>query len=111
MNVYEEKRKLIELFFKKHKTRREKELIQELPPIIYFEELTKLRMAACDMRLTIPEWKDQSSKIESLLDILDTLCANSENKILIFSQFVSFLNFVKKELDKLQQSKKVGLEL
>lgn len=100
MCVYEEKRKLIELFFKKHKTTQEKKLIQDLPPIIYFEELTKLRMAACDMRLTIPEWKDQSSKIESLLDILDTLCANPENKILIFSQFVSFLNYVKKELDK-----------
>lgn len=62
-------------------------------------EITKLRQAACCTRLVNPELKFQSSKIEHLLQLLDNI-GEGGNRILIFSQFTSFLKMVKTTLDK-----------
>lgn len=98
-NVYETIRKRVELKFKKGKTRDEKNIASQID-VTYFEELTKLRLASCDMHLLYDRWKYQSTKIKSLMEILDVLLGVPDNNILVFSQFTSFLGRIKPELEK-----------
>lgn len=97
--VYEEMRRLAEIKFKKNKTKAEK---QEAKDIIttYFTELSKLRMAACSMRLVFPDWSGPSSKINALMDMLDDIMVDSNNCCVVFSQFTSFLSLIRTELKK-----------
>lgn len=95
--VYEEMRRLIELKFKKNKSKSERKESKELD-MNFFAELTKLRMAACAMRLVHEHWEAQSSKIVALMDILDSVLANPDNNVIVFSQFTSFLDLIKTEL-------------
>lgn len=98
-DVYEKMRALAEIKFKREKTSAEKALVKNVK-LSYFEELTKLRLACCSMRLLHNNWSLPSSKITSFLEILDTLLANPDNKILVFSQFTRFLALVRPELEK-----------
>lgn len=97
--VYETMRQKVELKFKKGKSEKEKKLAKTFD-ISFFEELTKLRLASCDMHLINDKWKKQSSKISALMEVLERLVSSKENNILIFSQFTSFLSLIKTELDK-----------
>jgi SNF2 family DNA or RNA helicase len=63
-------------------------------------EITKLRQAACNPLLIDKEIKIPSSKLEVLLSTINELIENN-HRALIFSQFVSHLYIVRKELDKL----------
>ena len=72
----------------------------EKPKVEYFAELTNLRLSACSMSLVHDEWKGGSSKTEALKGILEELSGNEGNRILIFSQFTSYLTQVKAMLDK-----------
>ena len=99
INVYEAMRKQVELKFKKGKTKAEREAAKELD-LSYFDELMKLRLISCDMHLVYDKWKEQSTKINALMEILDTLMDSQENNILVFSQFTSFLARIKPELEK-----------
>lgn len=63
-----------------------------------FAGLTNLKLAACSMSLRDPEWKYQPSKIVHLMRILDGIY-NEDDRILVFSQFTSFLSEIKTELD------------
>jgi len=99
LKVYETMRKRVELKFKKRKTSKEKDIAKTID-ISYFDELMKLRLASCDMHLLFDKWAEQSSKISSLLEMLEILIAEPDNNILVFSQFTSFLDIVKKEIDK-----------
>ena len=99
LSVYETMRGMVELKFKKGKTKEEKMAAKELD-ISYFEELMKLRLISCDMHLVYNNWKEQSSKIIALMDILETLMNVPDNNILVFSQFTSFLARIKPELEK-----------
>ena len=95
--VYEEMRRRAEVKFKSRKSKAEREEAKSLD-INFFSELTKLRLAACSMRLVYDEWTDKSSKISALMELLDNLTAIPDNNIIVFSQFTSFLELVKPEL-------------
>ena len=97
--VYEEMRRLAEVKFKRHKSKKEHEEAKTLD-INFFAELMKLRQAACDMRLVHEKWAEPSSKTTTLLEILDSITQNPENNILVFSQFTSYLEMIKPELKK-----------
>ena len=94
MKTYEEMRSLVELVFKKNKSKSEREATKGLH-ISYFAELTKLRLASCSMKLIQQNWAEPSSKIAALLDMLNNLMECPDNNILIFSQFTSFLTEIK----------------
>ena len=63
-----------------------------------FAGLTKLKLAACSMSLGNPAWSAPSSKMMHLMNILDKLYGTGDN-VLVFSQFTSFLNEVRTELE------------
>jgi len=60
--------------------------------------LTRLRQICCHPSLFLENYDDGSGKMEQLFDILETSLAN-DRRILIFSQFTSMLNIIRKELD------------
>ena len=97
MKVYEEMRRLAEAKFKKYKTKEEREETKTLD-LNFFTELMKLRMAACSMRLVYDRWKEPSTKIMALFDILTNVLSNPKNNVIVFSQFTSLLAMVKTEL-------------
>ena len=68
--------------------------------INFFAELTNLRMAACSMSLVHDDWKKGSSKTDALKGILDELSGNEGNRVLVFSQFTSYLAQIRAMLDK-----------
>jgi SNF2 family DNA or RNA helicase len=61
--------------------------------------LTRLRQLCCHPQLLGHE-DVTSAKVESLLELLETLLAEG-HKVLVFSQFVRFLNIVRTELESL----------
>ena len=95
--VYENMRQLVELKFKKGKTKAERDEVKEIS-INFFSELTKLRLAACSMRLVHDDWGEESSKIVALRELLEVIMQDPENRVIIFSQFTSFLEIVKLHL-------------
>lgn len=68
--------------------------------ITMFESLTKLRLAACSMSLLEKSWNHESSKIRDVKFLLGNIL-RGDNKVLVFSQFTSFLGQVKGALDDL----------
>lgn len=60
--------------------------------------LTRLRLLACHPRLVDPTTTVKSSKVESLLELIDELREDG-HRALVFSQFVSLLDIVREELD------------
>ncbi len=97
--TYEEMRRLLEIKFKQNKNRAERAEAKKLD-LNFFSELMKLRQSACSMRLIYNRWAEQSSKIDTLTQILENITQVHENNILIFSQFTSFLELIKPELKK-----------
>ena len=63
-------------------------------------EITKLRQAACSAQLIEPKWTGECSKITALVELLQGVIEGG-NRALVFSQFVSFFDLVRKELDRL----------
>jgi superfamily II DNA or RNA helicase len=61
-------------------------------------EITKLRQAACNPRLVIPDSALPSSKLEVFGDIVSELLEN-RHKALVFSQFVGHLDLIREYLD------------
>jgi len=61
-------------------------------------QLTRLRRAACDPRLTSPEIKLQGAKVQAFAELAAELVANG-HKALVFSQFVDFLSLLRAPLD------------
>lgn len=98
MEVYESMRERVALKFKKDKNKQERMIASGID-VSYFEELMKLRLASCDMHLVYDKWKFPSSKVDSLMEILETLMDVPDNNILVFSQFTSFLARIKPELE------------
>lgn len=60
--------------------------------------ITRLRQAACAMYLANPSLGKSSSKIEMLLSLISEI-KEGNNRVLIFSQFTSFLELVRQALD------------
>jgi SNF2 family DNA or RNA helicase len=61
-------------------------------------ELMRLRLACCAPALVVPESDIPSTKHEQLLELLDTLLAEGEHQVLLFSQFVKHLNLIEARL-------------
>ena len=97
--VYEEMRRLAEVKFKRQKSKQEREEAKTLD-INFFAELMRLRQAACDMRLVHEKWDEPSTKTLALIEILESITQTTENNVLIFSQFTSYLELIKPELKK-----------
>lgn len=60
--------------------------------------ITKLRMAACCGSLARKAWKGNCSKIESFLELVDEINSGG-NRVLVFSQFTSFLEMARMALE------------
>jgi len=71
---------------------------EKLTTVETLAELMKLRRVACNPRLLDPNAQIESSKLNTLLAIVDNLITY-KHRALIFSQFTSHLTLVKKALD------------
>lgn len=61
-------------------------------------QLTRLRRAACDPRLTSPQLGIAGAKVQAFAELATELSANG-HKALVFSQFVDFLTLLREPLD------------
>jgi len=61
--------------------------------IVILEALLKLRQVCCDPRLIEPSSVTDSAKLDTLMELLDTLTSEGR-KVLVFSQFTSMLALV-----------------
>lgn len=60
-------------------------------------ELTKIRQICCDPSLLVENYKGESAKRESCLQLIES-AIEGEHKMLIFSQFTSMLELLEKDL-------------
>lgn len=60
--------------------------------------ITKLRQIVLDPNVVLDNYYGKSGKIDALIDILNTACEEN-HKVLVFSQFTSVLNNIKKRLE------------
>lgn len=96
MLIYENCRTDAEKLFSKEVKKADKPKMK----ISFFETLTRLRLIANSVSLAFPDWNKGSSKVDALMEIIDTITSVPENQVLIFSQFTSFLDIVKEKLNK-----------
>jgi SNF2 family DNA or RNA helicase len=61
-------------------------------------EITRLRRFCCHPRLVFPDAGPHASKLETLLELLSELFQNG-HRVLVFSQFVDFLDLIRERLD------------
>lgn len=61
-------------------------------------EITRLRQAACSAELVEKKWCGANSKVDAFVDIAVNISVGG-NRALVFSQFTSFLDIVRKRLD------------
>lgn len=61
-------------------------------------EITRLRLAACNINLVNKAFTTQASKVETFLNIVNELKANN-HRALVFSQFTSHLALIRQALD------------
>lgn len=61
-------------------------------------ELTKLRQLCCDPRLLYSDYKHAGTKIQTIAEIINSTI-EAEEKVLVFSQFTSFLELIATHLD------------
>jgi len=67
-------------------------------PIHVFSLLTKLRLIALDARLVEPDIDDMSFKTWQIIEDIASI-VDSHQKVIVFSQFTSYLALLKKHLD------------
>ncbi len=81
--------------------RRAKELLElegaNSPSMNTLAEITRLRQAACSAQLAEPSSHQPSSKINTLMQLLEEIVGGG-NSVLVFSQFTSFLALVRQAL-------------
>lgn len=61
-------------------------------------QITQLRRAACTPQLVSPDFTGESSKLNAFTTLIEEIC-EGDNKVLVFSQFTSFLKLAKDALD------------
>ena len=69
----------------------------ELSQIEVLAELTKMRQVCCDPRLLFENFKEEGSKLQTILELIDS-AIDGEEKVLLFSQFTSFLGLIAEKL-------------
>ncbi|MDD6461789.1 MAG: SNF2-related protein [Bifidobacteriaceae bacterium] len=62
-------------------------------------ELTRLREICCDPRLVYDDAPASSAKLDAIVDVVSSNI-ESDRRVLVFSQFTSFLDIIGKRLDK-----------
>lgn len=61
-------------------------------------ELTRLRQICCDPSMAFEDFKGESAKTEACIELIRTAAA-AGNKVLLFSQFTSALEIIRKRLE------------
>ena len=61
-------------------------------------EITRLRQAACSMSLVDKDWKGANSKVDDFVELVSEIVSGG-NRVLVFSQFTSFLDIINRVLD------------
>lgn len=89
MTMYEVKRREAEAMILENKTDK----------VSTLAEITRLRQMACSCSLVDKKWKLPSSKVLAFIDLAESL-NDSGNRALVFSQFTSFFEEVKKAMNK-----------
>lgn len=88
------------LAYETMRERVEKELDKESKVTVnVLAEITRLRQAACSMSLVNKDWKEESSKLSELSELVREIVSGG-NRVLIFSQFTSFLDMVNARLER-----------
>ena len=72
--------------------------LKEADKFTMFKILTSLRQICCDPKLYSSSYSGKSAKCEVLMNLLKQNATN-KNKTLVFSQFTSMLDIIKKKLD------------
>ena len=88
MAMYEIRRRHVE----------ERLLDKKADKMIVLAEITRLRQMACSCSLVDKKWKLPSSKVLAFIDLAESL-NDSGNRALVFSQFTSFFEEIKKAMD------------
>ncbi len=65
--------------------------------VVMLSMITKLRQICCDPSLVYPEYQGNSAKTDSAVELIET-AAEAGHKILLFSQFTSMLDIIRKKL-------------
>ena len=61
-------------------------------------ELTRIRQICCDPSLVVEDYTGDSSKRQALMDLVER-AIDGDHRMLIFSQFVSMLELIQKDLE------------
>lgn len=61
--------------------------------------ITRLRMAACAASLAQKNWAGASSKLDRFVSLVESITSGTNNRVLVFSQFTSFLEMARQRLD------------
>lgn len=77
---------------------RMKDLVEENNRIAVLAEITKLRQACCDCSLVDSSLSIENSKLNAFIETVKNIIDNG-HKALVFSQYVSFLDIVRKRIE------------
>ncbi len=61
--------------------------------------LTRLRQICCDPRLVFEDYDGSSAKMDAIMDLVEQ-AVDAQQKMLVFSQFTSYLDLIAAELDR-----------
>ncbi|MFD3158104.1 SNF2 helicase associated domain-containing protein [Haloimpatiens sp. FM7330] len=101
IDLCDEQKKLYASYVSNFKKKVEKEISENgfnNSKIKILSLLTRLRQLCCDPSIFIENYKGESSKINTLLDILEN-SFNEGHRVLVFSQFTSILKNIQTKLD------------
>ena len=91
--------------YEAHETRLRQSLLQSDEQeikggkIAVLAELMKLRQICCDPRLLYADFKQDAAKMAAICELVESAVDNDQ-KVLVFSQFTSFLALIEEALDK-----------
>ena len=69
----------------------------DMSRVVVLSMLTKLRQICCDPSLVYPDYKGNSAKLEACMELIET-ATEGGHKILLFSQFTSMLDIIRRRL-------------
>lgn len=71
--------------------------VPDMSRVVVLSMLTKLRQICCDPALVYPDYNGNSAKTEACLQLIET-ASEAGHKILLFSQFTSMLDIIRRNL-------------
>lgn len=93
-----------QLLYEAHETRLRQSLASSseenvgATKIAILAELTKLRQICCDPRLLFKDYTKHGAKVDTICELIENSIDGGQ-KVLVFSQFTSFLELIAQELD------------